>query len=117
MELKIIILGVITKITKEYTWCALTDKSILDQKLRILKIQFTNNMKLKKKEYQIVDTLVFHRSGKKIPMEGVTDIKCGAEIEGMAIQKLPHLGIHPIYSHQPRHYCGCQHVLADRSLS
>jgi hypothetical protein len=29
---------------------------------------------------------------------------------------LPHLGIHPIYSHQSRHYCGCQEVLADRGL-
>jgi hypothetical protein len=31
-------------------------------------------------------------------MEGVT--KCGAETEGMTIQKLPHLGIHPINNHQ-----------------
>jgi hypothetical protein len=26
--------------------------------------------------------------------------KCGAEIEGKAIQRLPYLGIHPIYSYQ-----------------
>jgi hypothetical protein len=31
-------------------------------------------------------------------MEGVTDSKCRAEIEGMTIQKLPHLGIDPIYN-------------------
>jgi hypothetical protein len=36
----------------------------------------------------------------KIPMEGVTETKFGAETEGMTIQKLPHLGIHPINSHQ-----------------
>ena len=30
------------------------------------------------------------------------ETKCRAEIEGKAIQRLPHLGIHPIYSHQTR---------------
>ena len=30
------------------------------------------------------------------------ETKCGAETEGKAIQRLPHLGIHPIYSHQTR---------------
>jgi hypothetical protein len=33
-------------------------------------------------------------------MEVVTETKCGAEIEGKAIQRLPHLGIYPIYNHQ-----------------
>jgi hypothetical protein len=28
------------------------------------------------------------------------ETKCGAETEGKAIQKVPHLGIHPTYSHQ-----------------
>jgi hypothetical protein len=31
-------------------------------------------------------------------MEGVTETKCGAEPEGMIIQRLPHLEIHPIYN-------------------
>ena len=35
-------------------------------------------MKLKK-EHQIVDTSILLRRGNKIPMEGVTEIKCGAE--------------------------------------
>jgi hypothetical protein len=35
-----------------------------------------------------------------IPMEGVTERKFGAENEGRIIQKLPHLGIHPINNHQ-----------------
>jgi hypothetical protein len=56
-------------------------------------------MKLKKKEDQSVDTSVPLRRGNKIPMEGVTEIKCGAEIEGMVIQRLPYLRIHPIYNH------------------
>ena len=65
-------------------------------------------MKLKKEDHS-VDTSILLRRGSKIPMEGVT--KCGAETEGMTNQRLPHLGIH-----KPSHYCGCQEVLADRSL-
>jgi hypothetical protein len=56
-------------------------------------------MKLKKKEHQSVDTSVFLRRGNKSPMGGDTEIKYGAETEGKTIQRLPHLGIHPI-SHQ-----------------
>jgi hypothetical protein len=57
-------------------------------------------MKLKKKEDQSVDTSFLLRRGNKIAMEGVTETKCGAETKGMTIQRLPHLGIHPIYNHQ-----------------
>jgi hypothetical protein len=32
------------------------------------------------------------RKGNKTPMEGVTETTCGAETEGMTIQRLPHLG-------------------------
>ena len=35
-----------------------------------------------------------------MPMEGVTETKFGAETEGVTIQRLPHMEIHPIYSHQ-----------------
>jgi hypothetical protein len=38
--------------------------------------------------------------GNKIPMEGGTETKFGAESEAMSIQRLPHLGIHPINNHQ-----------------
>jgi hypothetical protein len=57
-------------------------------------------MKLKKKEDQRVDTLILLSRGNKIPVEGVTETKFGAETEGMTIQRLPHLGIHPINNHQ-----------------
>ena len=57
-------------------------------------------MKLKKKEDQSVDTSLLLRMGSKIPMEGVAETKVGAEMEGRTIQRLPHLGIHPIYNHQ-----------------
>ena len=57
-------------------------------------------MKLKKKEDQSVGTSTLLRRGNKITMEGVTEAKCGEDTEGMTIQKLPHLGIHPINTHQ-----------------
>jgi hypothetical protein len=78
----------------------LTVEWILAQKFRIPKIQFTNHMKLKKKEDQSVDYSVFLRSGNKIPMGEDTEKKCGAETEGKAIQRLPDLGIHRICSYQ-----------------
>jgi hypothetical protein len=71
---------------------------ILAQKLRIPKIQFTSHMKLKKKD-QSVDTSFLLRRGNKIPMGEVTETKYRAETEGMTIQRLPYLGIHPIYNH------------------
>ena len=55
-------------------------------------------MKLKKKEDQNVDGLVLLRRENKILTGGNTETKCGAKTEGKAIQILPHLGIHPIYS-------------------
>jgi hypothetical protein len=57
-------------------------------------------MKLKKKEDQSVDTSILLRMGNKIPMEGVTEAKFGAETEGRTTRSLPHPGIHPIYNHQ-----------------
>jgi hypothetical protein len=72
---------------------------MLAQKLKIFKIH-AKHMKLKKKKDQNVDTLSLLRMGNKILMEGVTETKVGAEMEGRTIQKLPHLGIHPINNHQ-----------------
>ena len=73
-------------------------------------------MKLKKKEDQSVDTLFLLRMGNKIPMKGVTETKFAAEPEGMIIQRLPHLGIHPINNHQTQTLGRCQQEPADRSL-
>jgi hypothetical protein len=56
-------------------------KWLLAQKLGISKVQFLNSMKLNKKEDQSVDTLILLRSRNKIPMEGVTETKYGAENE------------------------------------
>jgi hypothetical protein len=88
----------------------------LAQKLRITKIQFAKHMNLKKKEEQSVDTPILLRRGNKIPMEGVTETKFGAETEGTTIQSLPHLRIHPINNHQILTLGRCQQEPADSSL-
>jgi hypothetical protein len=44
-------------------------------------------------EDQSVYTLILLRRGNKIPMEGVTETKFGAEDKGMTIQRLLQLGI------------------------
>ena len=86
-------------ILKEHTWYALTDKWILAQKLRIPKIQFAKLMKQKKEDLS-VDTSFLLSVGNKIPIEGVTETNFGDETEGKTIQRLHHLGIHPIFNHQ-----------------
>jgi hypothetical protein len=106
----------------------------LAQKHRIPKIQVTDHMKLKKKEYQRLDASVLLRRGNKIVMRENTDTKCGSDPEGKAIQRLPHMGNHIIVDqilkerlfrdchtwgtisytdNKFRLYCGCQEVLAD----
>ena len=73
-------------------------------------------MKLKNKEDQSVGTLVLLQRGNKILKGRNTETMYEAEIEGKAIQRLPHLGIHPTYCQKPHHYCGCQEGLAIRNL-
>jgi hypothetical protein len=72
-------------------------------------------MKLKTED-QSVDASVLLRMGNKILMEANMETRRGAETEGKVIQRLAHLGIHPIYSHQTQTHCGWQKVLSDRSL-
>jgi hypothetical protein len=59
-------------------------------------------MKLEKED-KSEDTSILLRREKKIPVE----TKGEAQTEGMTIQKLLHLGMHPIKTTKPRHYCGC----------
>jgi hypothetical protein len=98
MYLEDIILSEVTQ-SQKYTH-DMHDISGLAQKLRIPKIQFAKHMKLKKKEDQSVNTLLLLRMGNKIPMEGVTETKFRAEMEGRTIQRLFNLGIHPINNYQ-----------------
>jgi hypothetical protein len=57
-------------------------------------------MKPKKKEDQSVDAPVLLIRVNKLLTGGNMETECGAETEGKAIQRLPHLEIHPIFSHQ-----------------
>jgi hypothetical protein len=92
---------------------ALTHKWILDQKLGIPKIQFTDHMKLK--EDHSVDTLVLLRRENKIPMRGDTETKCGAETEGRPSRGCPTWDPSQIQLPNPDTIVDCQQVLADRS--
>jgi hypothetical protein len=85
---------------KEVIRYALSDKWILAQKHRTPKIQFAEHKKMKKREDQWVDTSFLLRIGNKIPMKGVTETKFVTKTKGWTIQRLPHLRIHPIISHQ-----------------
>jgi hypothetical protein len=76
------------------------NKWILFPKLRIPKIKFTDHMKINIKENQSEGALVLLRKGNKILTGANTEKKYGSETEGKAIQRQPHLGTHPIYSHQ-----------------
>jgi hypothetical protein len=73
---------------------------MLAQKFGIPKFQFIEHMKPKKKQDQNVDASVFFRRVNKILTGGNMETKYEAEPEKMVIQRLPHLEVHPIYSHQ-----------------
>jgi hypothetical protein len=53
--------------------------------------------------------------GNKISKEGVKETVFRAETEGRTMQRLPHLGIHPI-NKCLTHYYICQQDFADRTL-
>jgi hypothetical protein len=71
-------------------------KWILSQELQIPKKQFTDHMKLKKKEDQSMGASVLLRKGNKILTGANMETKCRAETEGKAIQRLSHLRIYSI---------------------
>jgi hypothetical protein len=73
---------------------------VLRQKQRTPKTQFAKHKKIKKREDQWVDTSFLLKIGNKIPMRGVIEKKFGAKTNELTIQRLPHLGIHPIINHQ-----------------
>jgi len=58
-------------ITEKHTWYVLTDKWILAEKFELPKMQFTDHMKLKKKDDQSVDaSLLLKRGNKNIHRRG-----------------------------------------------
>ena len=115
MELANIILSEVgNPTTKEHTWYVLTDKWILAQKLRITKIPFTDQMKLKKKEDQSMGILVLLRREKKYPWEEIQTVE--KRLMERPSRECPTWGSIPYTFTKPRHYCGCQQALADRNL-
>jgi hypothetical protein len=74
-------------------------------------------MKSKKKEEQSVDASVLLRRGNKMLTGGSMETKCGSEMEGKAVQRLPYMWIYHIYSHQTQTLLSVpRKMLADRSL-
>jgi hypothetical protein len=74
-------------------------------------------MKLKKKEDQSVDTSLLLKMGNKIPMEGVTETKFGAEWKEGPSRDCPIQGSIPYTTTKHRNYCICQKDFADRTLT
>ena len=86
-------------ITKEVTLHALTGKWILSQKPRITKIQLPKQKKIRKEE-QFMDISFLPRIESKVSIEGIAETTFRAKMKGLTIQRLPHLGVHPIISHK-----------------
>jgi hypothetical protein len=53
---------------------------------------------------------------KGILSKGNREKECGAETEGKAIQRLPYLGIHPIYRHKTQTQLLMGRNIADRRM-
>jgi hypothetical protein len=68
--------------------------------IQITRKQFTDHMKLNKKKDQSMGASFLLRRGDKILTGANRETKCGSGTERKAIRKLPHLGIHPIFSQQ-----------------
>jgi hypothetical protein len=63
-----------------------------------------------------VDASVLLRRGNNILTGGTIETKCGAETRKGHPKTAPTWGSIPYTVTKPRSYCGCQKVLADRSL-
>jgi hypothetical protein len=105
-----------TPITKEHSWYAVIDKWILAPKLGIPKIQFRDHMKLKKKEYQSVDTSCLVRREIKYSWEKIWRQSVEQRLKERPSRDHSTWGSTPYTAPKRRHYWGCQEVYADRSL-
>jgi hypothetical protein len=84
-------------------------------KLRIPKVQFTDHMKLKKKEDQSMGafkTLKQNTQGRKYGDK----VWSRERLKERPSRDCPTSGSVPYIVTKPRHYCGYQQGLADRSL-
>ena len=75
-------------------------------------------MKLKKKGEQNVDVVFLLRmgGGDKIPWEEIQRLSVEQRLKEWSSRDCSTWGSIPHTVTEPRHYCGCKQVLADRSL-
>jgi hypothetical protein len=73
-------------------------------------------VKLKKNKDQSVGASVLLRRQNKILTGENMETKFGANMEGNPIQRLSHLGFHPIYKHQTQTLLWMPRTASDRSL-
>jgi hypothetical protein len=117
MELENIILSEVTQSQKNtHGKYSLLSVYFIAQNLGISTIQSAKHIKLKKKEDQSVDTLVLLRRGNKYPWEEIQRQSVEPRLKEWPSRDCPTWGSIPYTVSKPRHYCGCQQVLADRSL-
>jgi hypothetical protein len=102
-------------ITKEHTWYAFTDKWILTQKLGIPKIQFTDHLKLNKKEDQCVGGSTILRRRTKYSQEQIWRSSVEQRLKERPPRGCPTWGFIPYTVTKLRYYCECQEVHAERS--
>jgi hypothetical protein len=69
-----------------------------------------------KKEDQSMDTSVLLEQGEKYPWEEIQKQSVEQRLKERPSRDCPTWGSIPYIATKPRHYCGCQQVLADRSL-
>jgi hypothetical protein len=89
---------------------------ISGQKLGIPKIQFTDRMKLKKKEDLSVHASASHRNGTKYLREQIQRESVEQRLKGRPFKDCLTWESIPSTVTKPRHYCGCQEMHAERSV-
>jgi hypothetical protein len=89
---------------------------VLAQKLGIPKIQFIDQMRLKKRKTKVWILLSFLEGGTKYSWEAIQRQSVEQRLKERPSRDCPTWGSIPYTVSKPRHYYGYQQVLADRSL-
>ena len=89
---------------------------LLAKKFGIPKIQFTEHMKLRRRKTKVWVLWSFLARGTKYSQEQIQRQSIEQRQKKRTSRQYPTWGSTPYTVTKPRHYCGCQEVLADRSL-
>jgi hypothetical protein len=100
--------------TKEHKWYALTDKYILAQKFRISKILFQTIQSSRRRKTKAWILHYFVEGGTKCSQEETRRQIVEQRLKEKPSSNFPTWGFIPHSVANPRHYCGCQKMLADR---